>query len=162
MMTATRILASGLLTVFSAVAVAADPYPIVTYSKKAKFDDVRDDLKLAIEVRGLVIDYQSFVNRMLERTGKDVGSARKLYVDAQSFVFCSAALSRKTMEADPANMAMCPYSISVYATASEPGKIYVSYRRPWRPDGSAASRAALKEVEALLDGIAREAVGLKK
>jgi len=139
----------------------ADPHPIVVYSKRAKFEDVRDDLKLAIEAKGLVIDYQSFVNRMLERTGKDVGSARKLYADAQAFVFCSAALSRKTMEADPANASLCPYSMTVYATVREPGKVFVSYRRPWRPDGSAASKAALKEVEALLDGIAREAVGLR-
>jgi hypothetical protein len=65
------------------------------------------------------------------------------------------------MEADPANMSMCPYTISVYATAQDPGTVYVSYRRPWRPDGSAASKAALKEVEVLLDRIAREAVGLK-
>jgi uncharacterized protein (DUF302 family) len=139
----------------------ADPHPIVVYSKRAKFEDVRDDLKLAIEAKGLVIDYQSFVNRMLERTGKDVGSARKLYADAQAFVFCSAALSRKTMEADPANASLCPYSMMVYATAREPERVFVSYRRPWRPDGSAASKAALKEVEALLDGIAREALRLK-
>jgi uncharacterized protein (DUF302 family) len=137
----------------------ADPHPVVTYSKRAKFDDVRDDLKAAIEGKGLVIDYHSFVNRMLERTGKDVGSARKLYADAQAFVFCSAVLSRKTMEADPANAALCPYSIMVYATAQDPGTVHVAYRRPWRPDGSAASKAALKEVERLLDGIAREAVG---
>jgi uncharacterized protein (DUF302 family) len=137
----------------------ADPHPVVVYSKRAKFEDVRDDLKLAIEAKGLVVDYQSFVNRMLERTGKDVGSARKLYVDAQAFVFCSAALSRKTMEADPANASFCPYSMMVYATAQDPGTVRVSYRRPWRPDGSAASKAALREVEALLDGIAREAVG---
>ncbi|OGA40254.1 MAG: hypothetical protein A3G28_05570 [Betaproteobacteria bacterium RIFCSPLOWO2_12_FULL_68_19] len=139
----------------------ADPHPIVSYSKAARFEDVRDDLKLAIEGKGLVIDYQSFVNRMLERTGKDVGSARKLYLDAQAFVFCSAALSRKTMEADPANASLCPYSIMVYATARQPGTVHVSYRRPWRPDGTAASKAALKEVERLLDGIAREALGLK-
>jgi uncharacterized protein (DUF302 family) len=140
----------------------ADPHPIVTYSRKgAKFEDVRDDLKLAIEGRGLVIDYESFVNRMLERTGKDVGSSRKLYADAQAFVFCSAALSRKTMEADPANLSHCPYSMTVYATVQEPGTVHVSYKRPWRPDGSAASKAALKEVEALLDGIAREALGLR-
>ena len=142
--------------------MAADPHPVVSYSKKAKFEDVRDDLKSAIEAKGLVIDYQSFVNRMLERTGKDVGSGRKLYADAQAFVFCSAAMSRKTMEADPANAALCPYSIMVYATAREPEKVVVAYRRPWRPDGSAASKSALKEVEALLDGIAREALGLKK
>ena len=142
--------------------MAADPHPVVSYAKKAKFDDVRDDLKTAIEGRGLVVDYQSFVNRMLERTGKDVGSARKLYADAQAFVFCSAALSRKTMEADPANVSLCPYTMTVYATAQDPGTIHVSYRRPWRPDGSAASKAALNEVEALLDGIAHEALGLKK
>ena len=139
----------------------ADPHPVVSYSKRAKFDDVRDDLRAAIEGKGLVIDYQSFVNRMLERTGKDVGSAKKLYADAQAFVFCSAALSRKTMEADAANAALCPYSIMVYATAQDPGTVHVAYRRPWRPDGSAASKAALKEVERLLDGIAREAVGLR-
>ena len=157
-----RILLAGLLMSFGAAAPASDPHPVVTYSKQAKFDDVRDDLRHAIEAKGLVIDYQSFVNRMLERTGQNVGSARTLYADAQAFVFCSAALSRKTMEADPANMALCPYSIAVYATATEPGRVYVSYRRPWRPDGTAASRASLKEIEALLDGIAREAVGLKK
>jgi len=139
----------------------SDPNPVVTHSKRAKFEDVRDDLKLAIEGKGLVIDYQSYVNRMLERTGKDVGSARKLYADAQAFVFCSAALSRETMEADPANVALCPYSIMVYETVTEPGKVTVSYRRPWRPDGSAASKAALADVDKLLDGIAREALGLR-
>jgi hypothetical protein len=66
------------------------------------------------------------------------------------------------MEADPANVSLCPYTITVYATAQDPGTVHVSYRRPWRPDGSAASKAALQEVEALLDGIAREALGLKK
>jgi uncharacterized protein (DUF302 family) len=137
----------------------AEPGPVVSYSTKGKFENVRDDLKLAIETRGLTIDYHAFVNRMLERTGKDVGSTQKIYVNAQAFVFCSASLSRKTMEADPANAAMCPYAMVVYATAKEPGKVHVSYRRPWRPDGSAASKAALKDVEKLLDSIARQAVG---
>lgn len=142
-------------------ALPADPGAVVTYSKQGKFEDVRDDLKLAIESRGLVVDYQSYLNRMLERTGKDVGSAQAIYVDAQAFVFCSASLSRKTMEADPLNAAMCPYAMVVFATAKEPGKVQVAYRRPWRPDGSAASKAALKEIEKLLDSIARQAVGHK-
>ena len=156
-----RAIVFALLAAICTPAFAADPHPVVAYSKQAKFEDVRDDLKAAIEAKGLVIDYHSFVNRMLERTGKDVGSSKKLYLDAQSFVFCSAALSRKMMEADPANVAMCPYSMVVYATAQEPGKVYVAYRRPWRPDGSAASKAALAEVDSLLDSLAREAVGLK-
>jgi len=142
-------------------ALAADPNPVVSYSAKARFEHVRDDLKAAIEGKGLVVDYHSFVNKMLERTAADVGSQRKLYADAQAFVFCSAALSRKMMEADPTNAAMCPYSIVVYATAQDPSTVHVSYRRPWRPGGSPASKAALAEVDALLDGIAREALGLR-
>jgi uncharacterized protein (DUF302 family) len=138
----------------------ADPHPVVSYSKRARFDEVRDDLRLAIEGKGLVIDYHSYVNRMLERTAQDVGAAKKLYADAQAFVFCSAVLSRKTMEADAANAALCPYSITVYATAQDPGTVHVAYRRPWRPDGSAASKAALEAVETLLDDIAREALGM--
>jgi uncharacterized protein (DUF302 family) len=139
----------------------SDPHPVVRYSKRAKFEDVRDDLKLAIEGKGLVIDYHSFIGRMLERTAKDVGATRKLYADAQAFVFCSAVASRKTMEADIANIAFCPYSMVVYATAEDPNTVHVAYRRPWRPDGSAASAAALKGVETLLDGIAREALALR-
>lgn len=160
-MTMFRALAFASLTALCSVALAADPHPVVTYSKKAKFEDVRDDLKTAIEGKGLVIDYHAFVNKMIERTGKDLGATRKVYVDAQAFVFCSAGLSRKMMEADPANASMCPYSVTVYATAKDPDTVHVSYRRPWRPDGSAGSKAALKEVEALLDGIARTSVGMK-
>jgi uncharacterized protein (DUF302 family) len=149
------------LLMIASTALAADPAALVTYSKPGKFEDVRDDLKLAIESKGLVIDYQSHLHRMLDRTGKDVGSAQTIYVDAQAFVFCSAALSRKTMEADPLNAGMCPYSIVVFSTAKDPGQVHVAYRRPWRPDGSAASKAALGEVEKLLDSIARQAIGKK-
>lgn len=149
------------LTALCSLALAADPPPVVSYSKKAKFEDVRDDLNSAIEDRGLVVDYHAFINKMIERTGKDLGSTRKVYLDAQAFVFCSAALSRKMMEADPANASMCPFSITVYATVQEPDRVYVTYRRPWRPDGSAASRAALNEVDALLDSIARASLGMK-
>lgn len=156
-----RLYALLALTGLALPAFAADPPPVVTYSRQAKFDDVRDDLKAAIESRGLVVDYHSFIHRMLERTAKDVGATGRLYHDAQAFVFCSATLSRRTMEADPANVAMCPYTMVVYATAREPDKVYVSYRRPWRPDGSATSKASLKEVETLLDALAREALGLK-
>ena len=134
---------------------------IKRYSKKAKFEDVLEDLKLAIEARGLVIDFHSHIHRMLERTGKDVGSDRKIYADAQAFVFCSASLSRKTMEADAANIALCPYSIVVYAKADEPEKVYVAYESPVRADSNVRSQVALKEVDKLLDDIAREALGVK-
>lgn len=140
---------------------AADPSPVVSHSRKAKFENVRDDLKAAIEARGLVVDFESHMHEMLERTGKDVGSTKKIYVDAQAFAFCSAALSRKMMEADAANVVMCPYTLTVYATVQQPDTVVVAYRRPWRPGASAASQAALAEVDKLLDGLAREALGIK-
>ena len=152
-----RRLALAFLATGATAVLAVDPRPVVAYSKKAKFEEVRDDLKLAIEGKGLVIDYQSYVGRMLERTGKDVGSARKLYTDAQAFVFCSAALSRKTMEADPHNIVYCPYIISVYVLPNEPKKTYVSFRKP-EIVGSPASKVALKNIEKLLRSIIKDAL----
>lgn len=138
------------------------PAPVVRYSADAKFDTVRDDLQEAIIAKGLVIDSTSYIAKMLDRTGKDVGSTKALYIDGQgqSFSFCSAVLSRKMMEADPHNMVFCPYTLVVYSSVAEPGKVYVAYRRPLLPAGSEAARAALKDVETLLDGIARDALGL--
>lgn len=156
-----RLVLTALLVALSLAAQAADPHPIVVYSKQARFEDVRDDLKIAIENRGLVVDHVSRVHRMLERTGKDIGATTKIYVNGEALLFCSATFSRKTMEADAGNIAFCPYAITVYTTVKEPDKVYVAYHRPWRPDGTPASKAALKEVEALLDGIVKEALNIK-
>ena len=69
-----RTVTFAFLSTLCAVALAVDPHPVVSYSKKAKFEDVRDDLTSAIEGKGLVIDYHSFVNKMLARTGLGVGA----------------------------------------------------------------------------------------
>ncbi len=144
------------------IAGAAAAQPVVSYSKAGvKFDDIRDNVKLAIESRGLVVDYQAQIGKMLERTSADVGSSKKLYADAQTLQFCSAKLSRKTMEMDLGNVVMCPYSIVVYATAAKPDEVFVAYRRLMNPRTGPASRAALDEVEALMDAIAKEALGRK-
>ncbi len=150
------------------VAVVAGPMAlandtgVVRYSKPAAFDEVRQDLVIAIQNKGLVIDHTSHIHKMLERTKKDLGAKLTMYKEGQSYSFCSARLSRATMEADPHNMAFCPYSIVVYTTAADPKTVHVAYRRPYRADGSPASRASLKDVENLLDGIARDALGIKK
>ncbi len=93
---------------------------------------------------------------MLARTGKDVGSEKQIYRHAEYVTFCSAKLSRAMMEADPANIAMCPYVIFFYETAAKPGEVVVGYRRPVLR-GNDKSKAALKEVDALLAGILKEA-----
>ena len=141
----------------------ADTAPVVRYSVEASYEYTRDDLINAITGRGLVIDHNSHIAKMLDRTGKDLGTTTKIFGDdqGQTFSFCSAVISRKTMEADPHNILFCPYTIALYTTLAEPKKVWLAYRRPQRTDDSAASKAALKEVEALLNGIAREALNLK-
>jgi hypothetical protein len=82
-MTRSLQVAAGLALALLVGAAAAQP--VVSYTKPgAKFEDVRDDLRQAIESRGFVIDYQAQIGKMLERTGKDLGAAQPLYVDAQS------------------------------------------------------------------------------
>ncbi|MCV2864751.1 DUF302 domain-containing protein [Defluviimonas sp. WL0075] len=120
---------------------------VTTYATDASFDDATFAVESAIVGRGLVVDYVSHVGAMLERTGADVGSDVKLFDAADVFLFCSAVTSRRVMEADPLNIAHCPYGIFV---ADTDGQVIVGYRS--YPEGP------MQEVQSLLDEIAREAV----
>ena len=129
----------------------------MTYTSKDDFDTVKNAITEAIAGKGLVINTTSHIGEMLERTGRDMGGAKQIFVKAESIEFCSASVSRKTMEADPHNIVFCPYIISVYVLPKEPKKTYVSYRKPDLV-GTAASTASLKEVEKLLRSIIDEAL----
>lgn len=118
------------------------------YDFDGSFDDATFSVESAIIGKGLVIDYVSHTGEMLNRTGADVGSTEPLFKEADIFVFCSAVLSRKVMEINPMNIAHCPYGIFV---AERQGRVMVGYRN--YPKGP------MQEVQALLDEIAREAVG---
>ena len=128
------------------VAAAADE--ATTYPFEGSFEDATFAVEAAIVGKGLVIDYRSHVGEMLSRTGADVGSEVKLFDNADVFLFCSAVVSRKVMEADPMNIVHCPYGILV---TDREGQVSVGYRN--LPDGP------MQEVQALLDDIAREAAG---
>ncbi|MEN8893496.1 DUF302 domain-containing protein [Planktotalea arctica] len=123
----------------------------VTYTSAQSFDDVVFGLESAILDQGLVIDSTSHVGDMLERTKADVGSDRTLFLNADVYSFCSASLSRKVMEADPMNIQFCPYGIFVMVSPDRPNETTIGYRT--MPEG------AMKEVEALLDSIAKTAIG---
>ncbi len=147
---------------FAVVAASANAAeaPVRIYAVKDSFDSVKEEVTDAIVKRGFVVDYTAHVGAMLARTAKDVGASKTIYFDAQSLQFCSATLSRRTMEADPANIAFCPHVIFVYALPGSPGMTYVGYR-PLSRVGSKQSKTAIDAVNALLDGIAREAAGKK-
>lgn len=136
--------------VIALTAGAASAQDAVTYTTTDNFEDVTFGLESAIVGRGLVIDSVSHVGEMLERTRTDVGSDVVLFDHAEVFSFCSAALSRKVMEADPMNVVFCPYGIFV---AKQPGsdEVTIGYRQ--FPEGP------MQEVQSLLDEIVREAIG---
>lgn len=134
-----------------ALALASTPalaQDATTYPFDGSFDDATFAVESAIIGKGLVIDYRSHVGEMLNRTGADVGSGVTVFDNADVFLFCSAVLSRKVMEADPMNIAHCPYGIFV---TDRDGQVAVGYRH--LPEG------AMQEVQTLLDDIAREAAG---
>jgi uncharacterized protein (DUF302 family) len=130
---------------------------LITRTKAAPFEDVKFELDNAITERGFVVDRVGDVAAMLDRTGADVGSTKKIYLHAEYIAFCSAKLSRAMMEADPGNLAFCPFVVFLYERADKQGEIVVGTRPP--PIlGNAASRAALADVQVLLKGIVEAAV----
>jgi uncharacterized protein (DUF302 family) len=128
---------------------------VVVRSTKGEFKEVKERVLHAIEGRGLVLSYTARIGAMLERTGKDLGAARPIYSDAELLEFCSAKVSRDTMEADPHNIVFCPYSIAIYGLPKEPGKVYLAYRRP---SGAGASAKPLQAVDKLLADIVAESL----
>lgn len=153
------VLVALLVTDTALAASGPTPGPVARYAIEGKFEDVRDDLRFAIQARGLVVDHVSHIQAMLDRTGKDLGAKRRVFQHAQALSFCSAVVSRRMMEADAHHIAFCPYVISVYTLAAEPDHVYVAFRRP-RTDAP-GSEKALREVEALLDDIVREALDIE-
>jgi len=140
-----RLLCVAAISVLATPVLAGDQ--ATTYPYDGSFDDATFAVESAIVGRGLVIDLQSHVGEMLNRTGADVGSDVMIFDAADIFLFCSATLSREVMEADPMNIAHCPYGIFV---ADQGGEVLIGYRN--YPDGE------MQKVQAMLDDIVQEAL----
>lgn len=138
-------LALGSAMAFTGAAQAQD---VITFNFDGSFEDATFAVESAIVDRGLVIDLVSHVGDMLNRTGEDLGSDETIFEAADIFLFCSAAISRRVMEADPMNIVHCPYSIFV---AERDGQVMIGHRA--YPDGP------MQEVEAMLDSIILDAQG---
>lgn len=142
-----------LAAVVVAVAQAGAAEGIVSYKTDQSFEDVTFGLESAIIDMGLVVDATSQVGDMLERTRADVGSDVVIFDKANVFSFCSATISREVMEADPMNIAFCPYDIFVAVRHDTPEETIIGYRA--YPDGD------MQKVQAMLDSVVRAAIGLE-
>lgn len=140
-----RLILAATLTLAAGAGSAADQ--TTTYPFDGDFQDATFAVENAIISRGLVIDHVSHVGDMLTRTASDVGSSEKLFDGADIFLFCSAQISRQVMEAEPMNIAHCPYGIFV---TDQDGAVQIGYRN--YPEG------AMQAVQALLDEIVQAAL----
>ena len=121
------------------------------------YEDVKMDVEMAIEHKGLKIGAIGDLGDMLARTQSDIAKGdTATYKAAHYYQFCSAVLSHKLAKADPMNIGHCPFLVFSYETLAKPGEIVVGYRTITR-SGSPETRAVLDEVEATLDNIARSA-----
>ncbi len=136
-----------ILIITALISSQANAEPPVVYSYDGSFDDATFSVEDAIVSQGLVIDYVSHTGEMLNRTGADLGATKEIFKAADIFLFCSAVVSRKMMEADPLNIAHCPYSIFVFE--NEDG-VKIGHRN--YPQG------VMQEVQTLLSGIVKQAI----
>ena len=154
MRTLLLVLLGVLCTPFQATWADEAPAPVVVYPASSEFEDVIDNIKMAITDRGMLVSGTLHVGDMLNRTGKDLGFETKVYLRAESVEFCSALMSHLMVAADPGNLVVCPFTVAAYVLADNPEQVYVAYRRT-----SLAGDAdkAAKAVQEMLDDIAREA-----
>ena len=148
-----------LLMTSAGAVVPAFAQDIVTRMKTGSFDDVRFDLGNAVIATGVAVQSEGNVAAMLGRTAADVGAVDTVYNRAEFIAFCSAKYSRAMMEADPTNMAFCPFVVFAYETKAKPGEVVIGYRRPTVPASqNAAAQKAAADVDALLGRIVAETV----
>lgn len=132
----------------------ANEDPIVTTKVDGEFHDVSHNIRMAITGKGINIAHTLPASDMLTRTGRDYGYRDDTYSDARIYEFCSAAISHKLSRHHPDNIVLCPFTISVYSLVKEPGKVYLSYRKP---TGRPGSEEIVNEVVELITSIIEDA-----
>ncbi|MEN8166011.1 MAG: DUF302 domain-containing protein [Pseudomonadota bacterium] len=154
-----RVLWFVLMLAVSGLSLAGDDTgqksgPMVIFKSAEPFEDVIENIKMAIEERGMLVSGTLHVSDMLNRTGADLGY-RQVFERAESVEFCSASISHRMTQVAPQNMAICPFTISVYIRSDEPDQLYVAYRRQQLAGDAAAVTATIDE---LLNGIVEDSI----
>ncbi|MDD2814840.1 MAG: DUF302 domain-containing protein [Thiotrichaceae bacterium] len=144
------ILFLGVLSVAAELPANLQNGAIYSYKAHSDFASVKQNLETAITNRGLTLRDSLHIAEMLQRTAKATGAKQAVYGDAEVIEFCSAALTQRFVEANPANIALCPLTIAVYRPSTEPQQVYVSFRKPQlaseNPEVSQTIEKLLKEI----------------
>ena len=145
-----RVLSLMALLFVNTAVTAADA--VVTRKVEGDYNDVASSVRAAILGKGINIAHVLPASQMLRRTAPSFGYATDVYENAETYEFCSAELSQKLSRANPDNIVMCPFTISVYVLTQEPGFVRLSYRIPGGRPGSEEIVGEIVElIEAILD-----------
>jgi uncharacterized protein (DUF302 family) len=127
---------------------------VKVYSSEESFEDVIENIKMAIIERGMLVSGTLHVSDMLKRTAPDLGFT-EVFTQAEAVEFCSAVISHQMARAAPENIVVCPFTIAVYVRKDQPERVYVAYRFPQLAGDGEAVKTAILE---MLDGIVQDAI----
>lgn len=150
-----RVILMTWITLLLPLAGGAGEAPVKTVRVNGDFEDIRDSVRQAIEGKGINIAHTLPASDMLNRTGKDFGIEKNVFLQAETVEFCSARISHRLVQANPENILLCPFTISVYVLADDPDHVYLSWRRPFFPSDP-ESQAAVQQMTELIEAIIRE------
>ncbi len=103
---------------------------VFTTITSSDFEEVNDSLLGEIASQGIKISLTSHAQKLIERTGKQLGIKKRVYKDALIHLFCKVDLAHSATQANPHVISGCPYSIAIYQLMSSPDVIYLSFRKP--------------------------------
>lgn len=150
------LLLTGLLSKPVLAGAESDDSPVFSKAiEEAVYQDLLDAVKDVIKGKGINIAHTLPPSDMLGRTGPAFGIDKPILKNGEIIEFCSAKISHQLIMANPKNIILCPFTISVYELSSEPGTVYLTYRKPHVID--AGSREAVDNMVKLLDEIIEEA-----
>ena len=150
-----RVILMTWITLLLPLSGGAGEAPVKSVRVKGDFEDIRDSVRQAIEGKGINIAHTLPASDMLNRTGKDFGIEKNVFLQAETVEFCSARISHRLVQANPENILLCPFTISVYVLADDPDHVYLSWRRPFFPSDP-ESQAAVQQMVELIEAIIRE------
>ncbi len=127
---------------------------VAIYTSDSAFEEVVENIKMAIVDRGMLVSGTLHVSDMLNRTAPDLGFS-EVFTQAESVEFCSAQISHLMAQAAPENIVNCPFTIAVYVRSAEPGQVRVAFRHPQLGGDAEEARQAIFE---MLDGIVRDSI----
>ncbi len=97
----------------------------------AVFEDTLDAVKETIKGKGINIAHTLPSSGMLGSTGPSFGITEPLLKNGEMVEFCSAKISHQLIQANLQNIVLCPFNIAVYELTAEPGKVYITFRKPY-------------------------------